>query len=42
MFYLNFRQMVEGKAQVFLRELQNEMEEFVHSDLISALKTFMF
>lgn len=34
--------MVEGKEQGFLRELQNEMEKFVHADLISALKTFMF
>lgn len=42
LFYLNFRQMVEGKEQGFLRELQSEMEELVHSDLISALKTFTF
>lgn len=34
--------MVEVKEQGFLRELQNEIEEFVHSDLISVLKTFMF
>lgn len=34
--------MVEGKERGFLRELQSEMEEFVHSDLISAVKTFTF
>lgn len=34
--------MVEGEERGFLYKLQNDMEEFASSGLISALKTCMF
>lgn len=41
-FYLNFSQMSEGEKWGFLCTLQNEVEEFANSGLISALKTCVF